>query len=90
MLIIGGEGLLGMIKSNEDLRTVYDDSTVPMTQISTIQKLLLTNRIRITASLSASSPEEFQKNLTEVDQNIEKISSTWNGYMSTDLSPEEK
>ena len=35
----------------KDLRTVYEDRTVPMTQISSIQKLLLTNRMRITASL---------------------------------------
>ena len=90
MLIIGGAGLLGMIKSNEDLRSVYDDSTVPMTQIATIQKLLLLNRIRITAGLSVSSPEELQKNLAEVEQNIEKISTTWDAYMSTDLFAEEK
>ncbi|MGZ8222969.1 MAG: PAS domain-containing protein, partial [Methylobacter sp.] len=43
MIIIGGMGLHGMSKANDGLRTVYEDRTVPMNQISTIKELMLTN-----------------------------------------------
>jgi methyl-accepting chemotaxis protein len=90
MLSIGGMGLYGMNQSQQGIDKMYSDSTVPILQLTTIQKLLLTNRIRITASLSASSPEELEKNLTEVENNIEQINTTWKAYISADLFPEEK
>jgi len=90
LLVIGGMGLMGMSKANEGLRTVYEDRTIPMAQIASIQKLLLTNRLRITASLSNPTPEVIQKNTAEVEQNIAEISKTWDMYMATYLTPEEK
>lgn len=90
MLTIGGIGLLGINKANEGLYAVYQNRTIPMSQIDLIQKLLLTNRIRITDSLSDSTPEEIQKNISEVEHNIVEISQTWDVYMGTSLLPEEK
>ncbi|MFI3186353.1 MAG: methyl-accepting chemotaxis protein [Methylococcaceae bacterium] len=90
LLIVGGIGLYGITKANEDLRSVYEQRTIPMSQISLIQKLLLTNRIRITANLSASSTEETQKNTREVEQNIAEITNIWSAYIATSLSVEEK
>ncbi len=89
MLSIGGMGLFGMSKANEGLRTVYEDRTVPMAQIATIQKLLLTNRLRITASLNNLTSETIQKNIAEVNQNITEIDKTWAMYRATYLTPEE-
>ncbi len=90
MLIIGAAGLYGMSKANEGLRTVYEDRTVPMSQLALIQKLVLINRVRITAALSTPTPEVIQKNTAEVENNIEEITKTWTAYMSTYLTPEEK
>jgi hypothetical protein len=47
VLIIGGIGLHGMSKDNEDLHTVYQDSTLPMSQLSSIKELLLNDRLNI-------------------------------------------
>jgi methyl-accepting chemotaxis protein len=90
MLIIGGLGLQGISKSNDGLRTVYEDRTIPMNQLAKIQKLLLTNRLRITASLINAVPGEVQKNTDEVEQNLAEISRVWTAYMSTYLTPDEK
>jgi len=90
MIVIGGMGLHGMGKANEGLRTVYEDRTLPMNQISTIKELLLTNQLRITASLVTPTTEVIRKNTAEVEQNIAEIGKTWTAYMATTLTAEEK
>ncbi len=90
MMIIGGMGLHGMDKANDGLRTVYEDRTVPMNQISTIKELMLTNQLRLTATLVTPTPEAIRNNTGEVEQNIAEISRTWTTYMTTYLTAEEK
>ncbi|PWB58818.1 MAG: chemotaxis protein, partial [Nitrosomonadales bacterium] len=90
LLVVGGLGLMGMSKSNEGLHSVYEQRTVPMNQISNIQKLLLTNRLRIAVSLVSPTPEAIQKNAAEVEQNIAEITRIWDVYAATPLAPEEK
>jgi len=90
LVAIGVMGMLGMSKASEGLRTVYEDRTVPMGQVSDIQKLLLTNRLRIAVSMVTPTPEVIQKNTAEVEQNIAEIGKIWDAYMATALTPEEK
>jgi len=90
LLIIGGLGLLGMGKVNDGLRTVYEDRTIPMAQLASIQNLLMSSRLRIIASLVTPAPEVILKNTSEVEQSVEGITKTWEAYMSTYLTPEEK
>lgn len=90
LLVIGGMGLFGMSKASEGLRTVHNDRMLPSNQIFQVQKLLLTNRLRITASLFNPTPELIQKNLAEVEQNIATISRIWDAYIENSLSPDEK
>ena len=90
LLAIGGLGLYGMGQSNASLKTVYEDRTVSMGQISNIQKLLLKNRLRIAASLINPTDDVIQKNTAEVEQNIAEITKIWEVYSSTYLTSEEK
>ncbi|HEY8159485.1 MAG TPA: methyl-accepting chemotaxis protein [Methylobacter sp.] len=90
MILVGSMGLHGMSKANDGLRTVYEDRTVPMNQISTIKELMLTNQLRITAALVTPTPEVIQKNTADVEQNIAEISKIWTAYMATYLTAEEK
>jgi len=91
LLAIGGMGILGMSKANEGLRTVYDNSVVPMEQISNIQKLLLDNRLRLAVSLVTPTPEVIQKNTDGVEQNIVEIGKIWEMYTANShLSAEDK
>ena len=90
LLVIGGIGLFGMSKAKEDLHTVYEDRILPISQISSIQQLLLTNRLNISASLNASTIEMILKNTAEVEQNIDKITRLWDEYRAAQLTNEEK
>ncbi|MFI3121840.1 MAG: PAS domain-containing protein, partial [Methylococcaceae bacterium] len=62
MILIGGMGLHGMQDTTRSLRTVYEDRTVPMAQIAAIQKLILTNRLLITAALVTPTTEVIKNN----------------------------
>ena len=50
LVVIGALGLSGMSKSNEGLRSVYEDRTVALGQVDHIEALLLENRVAVTAA----------------------------------------
>jgi methyl-accepting chemotaxis protein len=85
-----GMGQLGMNKSNQSLRSVYEDRIVPMEKVSKIQKLLLLNRTRIDAAIMNPTAEIIQTNIAEVEQSIAEINQIWDTYSATKLTPEEK
>lgn len=90
LLAVGGMGLLGMSKASDGLRSVHNDRMLPSNQIFQVQKLLLTNRLRIASSLFNPTPELIQKNIAEVEQNIANITGIWEAYIGSSLSPDEK
>ena len=90
MMVIGGMGLRGMSKTNEDLRSVYKDRTVAMGLMFTISELQRENLMLIASALVNPSPEIIQQNAAELDQNILEITKPWNAYLTTHLTPEEK
>ncbi|MGZ8911847.1 MAG: methyl-accepting chemotaxis protein [Methylobacter sp.] len=90
LLIIGGMGLFGMSKGSESLQIVHNHHMLPSNQIFQVQKLLLTNRLRITASLFNPAPELIKKNTAEVEQNIAVITKVLNAYLESSMSPHEK
>ncbi|MDO9142087.1 MAG: methyl-accepting chemotaxis protein, partial [Methylobacter sp.] len=90
LLLIGGIGLLGMSKAKEGLRTVYEERTLPISQIASMQKLFLSTRLAIAASLDNPAPEKLLSHTTEVEQNIEKITRLWDDYSATQLTSVEK
>lgn len=89
MFFIGALGLNGIHENNDNLHSVYQDRAIPMYQISTIQKLLMENRILITAALVEQNANVAQKNAQRVEQNIEKIDKLWALYEQTELTSEE-
>jgi len=87
---IGSYGLWGMSKSNDGLRTVYEDRTTPLGQVADIQALLLMNRLDIAVSLVTPTAEVIRRNTEDVEKNIQEITKIWEAYMATYLTPEEK
>jgi methyl-accepting chemotaxis protein len=90
LLGMGILGLSGMSKANEGLRTVYEDRTVTMGQLTTVLQNLLNNRLEIANTIIEPTDENIQKRMTAIDSNIELINKTWDAYMATYLTPEEK
>ena len=90
LLGIGLFGLYGMSKANDGLRTVYEDRTIALGQLDTIVRRLTLNRLANANAIMTPTPENIQKFTTEIDSNIEVINKTWDAYMATTLTPEEK
>jgi methyl-accepting chemotaxis protein-1 (serine sensor receptor) len=89
LIVIGTIGLWGIGKSNEALKTVYENRTVPMGQIAEIQRLLLRNRLALLNAMLNPAPEEVMKQAAEVKANIAATDKIWAVYMATTLTPEE-
>jgi methyl-accepting chemotaxis protein len=90
LLGLGGIGLFGMGKSSESLRTVYEERTLPIVQISNIQKLLLTSRLSLSAAVVTPAADVVQNSSAEVEINNDEISKIWAVYYAANLSPDEK
>jgi methyl-accepting chemotaxis protein-1 (serine sensor receptor) len=89
LVLIGAIGLVGIGQSNDALKTVYEDRTVPTGQLAEIQRMMLRNRLLITMTLLQPNAESVKTNLAELDANIAAISKTWDAYMATTLTAEE-
>ncbi|MES2878863.1 MAG: methyl-accepting chemotaxis protein [Pseudomonadota bacterium] len=89
LMFIGALGLFGISQSNESLKTVYEDRTMPMAQIAEINQLNLRNRLFIAGAMLDPTPEEIAKDIAGVEANILAIDKIWAVYMATYLTPEE-
>ncbi len=87
---IGITGVIGLGSVKEGLRTVYEDRTIPLDQVTTIQELLLENRLFLAVALVTPTAEEIRRNTEAVERNITEIGSLWEAYMATTLTPEER
>ncbi|MEO7494953.1 MAG: methyl-accepting chemotaxis protein [Massilia sp.] len=89
-LAIGLMGIYGMNRSNAGLKTVYEDRTIALEQVSTIDRLLLRNRIQLDEALRSSDPADIKARADQVDKNIAEIVKTWDAYVATAMTPREK
>ncbi len=90
MIAIGSYGMFGISRANDSMLSIYQDRTVPLGQITEIQRMLLQNRLLIAASLVTPTAEEINKNAEVIEKNIGEISVIWKAYSDTRLAPEEK
>jgi methyl-accepting chemotaxis protein len=89
LVSIGATGLVGIRQTNESLRTVYEDRTVPAADLGEIRALVLHNRVGVNAALVTATPEEVKVRAEEIERNIASISKVWDAYMKTMLTAEE-
>jgi methyl-accepting chemotaxis protein len=87
---IGALGLYGMHQSNEGLKTVYEDRTVALEQITRIERLLLRDRVSLASAVRNPAPENVKREVEQVEKNDAEINKVWAEYMATYLTPEEK
>ncbi len=90
LVAIGGVGLFGIVKSNEALKTVYEDRTVPLVDMGHMTDMV--NRIRTNAVVAANAPnrEVAQKAHADTLKLDGEIEALWSKYMGTVLTPEEE
>ncbi|MEQ1743717.1 MAG: Tar ligand binding domain-containing protein [Candidatus Nitrotoga sp.] len=90
LLGIASVSLFGMSKAKDSLKTVYEDRIIALDQLTDIESLILQNRIAITASLVAQTPDEIRMNVAKLEKNLAEIDKIWDAYTATYLTPEEK
>ncbi|QTN28239.1 MCP four helix bundle domain-containing protein [Rhodoferax sp. AJA081-3] len=90
MLVLGLFGLRGLDQTNDGLRTVYEDRTVPLGILSDVQTLLLENRIALLSMVASATPEELQRGVADLEKNSTEIDRLWTLYSSTKATPEEE
>ena len=90
LVAIGGIGLFGIGKSNDALKTVYEDRTIPAGQLAEIGYLVQRNRVLVMDMLLVNTPANIEKRNGELQDNIQKVTKIWGAYMATYLTPEEK
>ena len=90
LLAIGIAGLYGIGKSNDSLKTVYEDRVVALDQLEQVNYLVQRNRVLIMDMMLQPQSENIQKRNKELRSNIETVAKVWAAYMATFLTPEEK
>jgi methyl-accepting chemotaxis protein len=86
---IGGFGLWGISRSNEALRSVYEDRTIPTQQLSEMRRLMLRNRVAIDHAIISPSQKNLEESAAELEKNAAALAKIWSAYMATGLTPEE-
>ncbi|MDX8400677.1 MAG: methyl-accepting chemotaxis protein [Gallionellaceae bacterium] len=90
LVAIGGVGLVGMDKADEGLRTVYEDRTIALAQVTDIGRAILRNRIAVADAIIDADAASSRRHLNDIAINATEISKTWAAFTSTYLTPEEK
>jgi methyl-accepting chemotaxis protein-1 (serine sensor receptor) len=86
---IGLAGLSGISQSNDALKSVYEDRTIPMGQLGDVQHQVLLNRLAIANSVLDPTPETLAKGIADVGANLVTLQKTWDAYMATTMTAEE-
>lgn len=89
LVLIGSLGMYGIGKSNDALKSVYEDRTVPAAQLGEIRALILRNRMNLNIALVTPTSEVITERTAQIESNIAAISKTWDAYMATYLTQEE-
>jgi methyl-accepting chemotaxis protein len=85
---IGGFGLFGMHTSNENLKSVFENDTVPLGQLDDIRVKVLHIRTAMLTSLAYKN--ERPKQHQEIEQDISGIDKSLAAFMAQPLVAEEK
>jgi len=90
MLAIGALGLVGINASNAALRSVYEDRAIALGQLDTIVRLLNLNRLSVAEAVIKPGEATAREAVAEIEKNMAEIDRTWQAYLATYLTPEEK
>jgi methyl-accepting chemotaxis protein len=93
-LMIAAFGLIGLSKSSDRLRGVYEDRLVPITQLSEISDRMRQNITLVIlsgnegAKAKGGQSQIVASNVAQVQTNIDRITVLWQAYMATSMTAE--
>jgi methyl-accepting chemotaxis protein-1 (serine sensor receptor) len=90
MLGIGFMGMRGIAASNDTMKSVYEDRTVALAQLSAVLRYDLRNQVAMVSAAADARPEMAEKYLAEMRDDAAGMAKEWDAYMATYLTTEEK
>jgi methyl-accepting chemotaxis protein-1 (serine sensor receptor) len=90
LLIVGGIGVVGLSRTNEGLRSVYEDRTVCLGELDAIMRASLQNDRLISEAVLARNPGSLPVTLEQIAANSAAIDKNLSAYLASFLTPEEK
>ena len=90
LLLVGLEGMRGIEYSNSRLKTVYEDRTVCLVQLSTIIEAAYQIRRKLNLALDAFDVNNSTPYLNAIDTDDAEIDKQWKAYTATYATPEER
>jgi methyl-accepting chemotaxis protein-1 (serine sensor receptor) len=82
-------GLFELSRNNDRLRSVYEDSLVPMTQLDTLTRLLGANRLAVAEALTLD-PAAAASRVSDVERNLDEATRAWNAFIGGSLGEQEQ
>jgi len=89
LILLGSIGFFGMRSANQSIKSIYENRTIPISQLGEINYLMQRNRVLILDMAADTSPQNLSKRAKEVHDNLDKIKENWTAYMATSLTPSE-
>jgi methyl-accepting chemotaxis protein-1 (serine sensor receptor) len=88
-LIVGfAVGILNLEKSNDTMKSMYDDRLVALSQLAEVERAVMLNQILIAKAISTGAPAA--PILEQVDANTAQADKAWQAYVLTKMADDEK
>jgi methyl-accepting chemotaxis protein len=88
-LIVGfAVGILNLEKSNDTMKSMYDDRLVALSQLADVERAVMLNQILIAKAISTGAPAV--PILEQVDANTARADKAWQAYALTKMAGDEK
>ncbi len=87
---IGGLGLYGINQTNDRLRTVYLDRTMPLIDLAGLLDGIQRSRLNVLLAANLRNVAAAKQRIKLIAELDDEIKNSWQIYMKTVLTPEEK
>ena len=88
--LVGVTGLRATTYSNEKLRTVYEDRTVPLVQIGRVMDAAFQMQANLARAVMAAQPADAARAVQENITLDKEANEQWKAYLATYLTPDEQ
>jgi PAS domain S-box-containing protein len=91
MLLVGVAGMVATYSSNSAVKTIFEDRTVPLDQLFTINDRMKDDTIALyQAATSGKAGQPTGDVAARLSANLDLMNKKWTAYITTYLTPEEK
>ena len=89
LVAIGGLGIYGMNQNNHGLLSVYEERTVPTSELADIRTLIMRNRMLALDAINDPATEVIRDSAEAIEANEARIAELWGSYRSGNFSEQE-